>query len=318
MSEKQYASRLAKLTEQTIRIKTSVGNTPLHTAAKNGRIHEIPSNLLKLELFLEKNNLGQTPLHLAAQYGHLDQVPQEYLTRETLTAFDSDGNTAFHKAAGYEHIDQIPEKFLTSEFLKLRAKTPSAWTVFHHVACANAVDQVPPQSITPEMWKARDGSGITPMDILSIARSSSYVRVRKIPMLKSKCNRCFGGIEFSENGIGHTVSCPHCGQKTKLGLNPFATPLRTKVEIRFSKCEPTPTEMPPPTPEQKRAPVIPLAKLTAETIRSSTKSGDTPLHRAAKNGKINEIPRQLLQTELFMIKNKAGETPLHAAAKHGH
>ena len=315
---RRRTSRLANLTEVSIRNRTQIGNTPLHMAAKNGRIHEIPSNLFQLALFLEKNHHGQTPLHLAAQYGHLDQVPKAFLTRESLTVFDSDGNTPLHKAAGYEHIDQIPDEFLTSEFLKLRARNQCAWTVFHHVACANAVDQIPCQSITPEMWKARDGQGATPMDYLSGARSSWYQRVRQIPLLKSKCHRCFGGIEFTENGVGHTVNCPHCGQRTKLGANPFATPLRTKAEIRVSKCEPTPTEIPPPLPEHKRAPVIPMPKLTEETIRSSTKRGDTPLHRAAKNGNVHEIPRQLLQTELFMLKNSSGETPLHVAAKHGH
>lgn len=41
-----------------------------------------------------------------------------------------------------------------------------------------------------------------------------------------------------------------------------------------------------------RKPSIPLSQLTEVTIRSRTKSGDTPLHRAAKMGKITEIPKQ--------------------------
>ena len=146
-------------------------------------------------------------------------------------------------------------------------------------------------------------------------------RVRQVPVLESKCYRCFGGIEFSENGIGHRIKCPHCGQITKLGVNPFATPLGTTVEIRFSKCEPAPAGIPPPLPERKRAPVIPLGKLTEETIRARTKRGDTPLHRAAKNGTIHEIPRHLLQTELFMVAKNGSfstETPLHTAARYGH
>ena len=75
-----------------------------------------------------------------------------------------------------------------------------------------------------------------------------------------------------------------------------------------------------PADQPKRMARIPLAKLTEETIRATTKSGDTPLHRAAKNARFHEIPRRLLTTELFMARNNtfSRETPLHVAAKHGH
>jgi hypothetical protein len=46
-----------------------------------------------------------------------------------------------------------------------------------------------------------------------------------------------------------------------------------------------------------------LAKLTEKTIQTRTKSGDIPLHRAAKNGRFWEIPRYLLRPELFLIKS---------------
>jgi hypothetical protein len=144
-----------------------------------------------------------------------------------------------------------------------------------------------------------------------------------IRMLKSNCSQCFGGIEFSENGYGYKVSCPHCGQKTELGLNlfldlkPFGMSSGTKKEIRFSKCEPAPTVIPPPSPRRKRTPGVPLRKLTEETIKIRTKTGDTPLHRAAKAGRISEIPRHLLRTELFMVKNNDGQTPTHLAARFG-
>jgi endogenous inhibitor of DNA gyrase (YacG/DUF329 family) len=137
-------------------------------------------------------------------------------------------------------------------------------------------------------------------------------------MAKSKCPRCFGGIEFLKNGIGHLVKCPHCGRTIQLSLNPFArgfvpAAVTTDVGIRVSKCDPAPTALP-----QKRALGVLLRKLTEKTIKARTKTGDTPLHRAAKNGKIQEIPQHLLQTELFTLKNNRGQTPLDLAARHGH
>lgn len=61
-----------------------------------------------------------------------------------------------------------------------------------------------------------------------------------------------------------------------------------------------------------------LTKLTEETIRAKTKSGDTPLHRAAREGQFDLVPSHLLSVELFLVANNYGETPLHVAAKHGH
>jgi hypothetical protein len=78
-------TNLTKLTEETIRQKTKRGDIPLHRAAKNGQIDQIPSHLLTVDLFLEENGSGETPLHVAAKYGHLDQVPLQFFTIETLT-----------------------------------------------------------------------------------------------------------------------------------------------------------------------------------------------------------------------------------------
>ena len=60
-----------------------------------------------------------------------------------------------------------------------------------------------------------------------------------------------------------------------------------------------------------------LSKLTEETIRARTKTGDTPLHRAARNGQFDLISPHLLTIELFMKKNVNGDTPLHLAARFG-
>lgn len=41
---------------------------------------------------------------------------------------------------------------------------------------------------------------------------------------KSNCYVCSAEIEFPEEKVGQKIACPHCGQKTKLGRNPFAKP----------------------------------------------------------------------------------------------
>ena len=104
-----------------------------------------------------------------------------------------------------------------------------------------------------------------------------------------------------------TVPCPTC--EKSFTLFPDIVIPSTKVT-----AAPAPTQKPM---EQKRGRSN-LSKLTEETIRARTKAGDTPLHRAARNGQFGEIPSRLLSLEMFMVKNNAGETPLHVAAKHGH
>ena len=101
----------------------------MHRAAKNGQFGEIPSHLLKLELFMVRNNRGETPLHVAAKHAHLDQVPRQFLTKETLittasyfngSVYVARNNTVLHDAAHY-CADQIPKEFLTPEFLSIDA-----------------------------------------------------------------------------------------------------------------------------------------------------------------------------------------------------
>jgi hypothetical protein len=42
--------------------------------------------------------------------------------------------------------------------------------------------------------------------------------VNNTPYLKGACQNCGNNIEFPEAGLGSTVECPHCGQRTALVL----------------------------------------------------------------------------------------------------
>ncbi len=178
--KKTVRTNLSKLTEETIRTRTQNGDTPLHRAAKTGRISEIPRDLLTIELFMARNNsfARETPLHLAARYGHLDTVPKEFLTKETLTASTEyerkesktgltppRTETPLHYAARYGYADQIPKEFLTPEFLSIEA-SGYRLTVLHELAFAKRLDLVPDIYADSEIWNLRNSQGQTPRDVL--------------------------------------------------------------------------------------------------------------------------------------------------------
>ena len=163
-------TRVNKLTEETIRVRTKSGNTPLHRAAKSGNIYEIPKHLLRTELFLVKNCDWQntphrTPLHVAAMYGHLDQVPLEFLTKETLSVLDKYGRTPLHEAAASGHADRIPTEVLTPELLS----TPEELygnTVLHYLAWRNQISFLSSRLVSFQMLSLENFNGETPRQIL--------------------------------------------------------------------------------------------------------------------------------------------------------
>ena len=138
---------------------------------------------------------------------------------------------------------------------------------------------------------------------------------------KCTCPHCGQSIEYPAEGTGQTVPCPTCEKPFRLFpeiaipvVKITVAPAPTQKPVEQNTVAPEPAQKPI---EQKRGRSN-LYKLTEETIRARTKAGDTPLHRAAKNGQFGEIPSHLLSIELFTVKNRAGETPLHVAAKYGH
>ena len=180
----------ATLSEVTIRKATKTGETPLHRAARVGRINEIPNHLLTLDLFMVRNNSGATPIHFAAKHGHLDQVPREFLTKETMTI--TLGKGFYLTGSGYRaktetplhlaNVEQIPMEFLTPEFLSIEAGGYRN-TVLHGFAYAGRLDLVPAIYASSPMWNLRNSSGQTPRDVVeaNMEREAYVARVRNEP-----------------------------------------------------------------------------------------------------------------------------------------
>jgi uncharacterized Zn finger protein (UPF0148 family) len=203
-------SKLSKLTEETIRVKTSAGNTPLHLAAKKGQIDLIPSHLLKVEMFMDKNSDGNTALHIAAANGTLNQVPRQFFTKETLavsngtwitgSGYQAQGNTVLHTAAISGHFDQIPKEFMTLEFLKIEA-TGYRHTVLQYLLMGNSLNVIPGIYTNSTLLDYKNSRGWTlRQEIESKRASEDYVaRVRSEPATeKQKEKLRWFGCTFGE------------------------------------------------------------------------------------------------------------------------
>jgi len=194
---KKSVSHLSKLTKETIQAKIKNGDTPLHRAARTGKIADIPEHLLSIELFLVKNNYGYSPIHEAAKHGHLNQIPAEFLTKETLTNRITWGSsteyltgagaiaqteTPLHIAVRCGYADQIPKGFFAPEFLCLRA-TGYQTTLLHYLAGRNRLDLVPAIYTDSEAWNLTDYHDVTPRETLARKlRQETYVAdVRREP-----------------------------------------------------------------------------------------------------------------------------------------
>jgi hypothetical protein len=181
-AQKSAIKKLSALTAETIRVKSSAGNTPLHLAAKNGHIDLIPSHLLSEELFTDRNREGNTPLHIAAMHGNLIQIPRRFLTKETLTittttyyapnGFHITGSgykalcpNVLHIAATSGYVDQIPKDFFTPEFLQIET-TGYKNTLLQYLVKSNRLDLLPEYYANSELWNAKDGDGHTPLQHL--------------------------------------------------------------------------------------------------------------------------------------------------------
>lgn len=180
-------TRVTELTEETILVKTRTGDTPLHRAAKNGNIYEVPKHLLRAELFLIKNYDWQktphrTPLHVAAMYGHLDQVPLEFLTEETLSALDKYGRTPLHEAAGSGHGERIPREVLTPKLLSIPEQRFGN-TVLHFLAWRNELSLLPSKCITSKMLLVENYDGESPREI--VEHLSEYHEWHKVSRKES-------------------------------------------------------------------------------------------------------------------------------------
>ena len=130
--------------------------------------------------------------------------------------------------------------------------------------------------------------------------------------IKFSCS-CGQRLVVNSEAVGQQFPCPSCG----LILTVSEDASSAVASASEGSQEENPSRTAPEEFKQPKKSRSRLARLTTETIRQRTKRGALPVHGAAKKGKLDEIPRELLTVDLFMVQNSEGETALHIAARNG-
>lgn len=102
-----------EILKKYIVIQDKDGWTPLHAAALSRRLSDVPSSCLTSENMTVKDKYGETPLHYAVKQGQLELVLEEVLTVENISIGDNAGVTPLHWAALGGRLSQLPEAVLT-------------------------------------------------------------------------------------------------------------------------------------------------------------------------------------------------------------
>jgi len=140
--------------EEALRTPGPRGWTPLHNAAENGLLSQIPQELLTQENLLKPDDYGWTPFHLAVESKSLGEIPKELLTRENFLTPTLSRFTPLHGAAENATLDQLPPHLLTEAHLLV--KDDEGWSPLHYAARDNSLKTLPIKLSLPTLKKLRD------------------------------------------------------------------------------------------------------------------------------------------------------------------
>ena len=266
---------------------------------KERRAREPPREALTAKYLTIRNDAGYTPLHHAAIGGHLDQVPAEVLTTENLSIRSNAGYSVFHTAAAHGNLGQIPPDLMTAEVFQSANDTGN--TILHEAAEHGTLDRVPPGYLTAENVARRNLSGET---VLHVAAFNGHLDQVPAELL----TRRGAAGRRPPPGTPYSMRRPFPGTWSRSrGTSSSSRTFRSRA--RPASRRPTP----PPRPASSTRSLA--AQLTAQLLVTRNDNGDTPLHAAAFEGHLDQVPAELLTAERVGTRNYDGVSV--ASARHG-
>lgn len=155
------------------------GNTPLHSSARMGYLHNVPQKLLTPERLLAGPPQIDTPLHLATRCGFLKQIPGGLLTADLLLTPNHEGLSALFIAGVTGHLDQVPPALITQKALLAsvgRTTCKSNSSTLHAVATIGEIKKIPRSLLTAEVLLTRNSDGHTPIELACLYQPHKSLR----------------------------------------------------------------------------------------------------------------------------------------------
>ena len=224
---------------------------------------------------------GLTVLHMAAAHGSLRQIPADLLTVANLSFRSGACNISpAHVAAEHGTLNQIPRKNMTLKLLLLPESNGD--TPLHLAAKYDHLIQVPKKILTDESMTKQNNEGWTPL------------------------HWALSRLQINEQTIGLSG-----------WIMPFHVP--SKILTAKNLLYQTNTGW---TPAHFLAGTVAICQVTEDVLEkvllAADSNGITPLSCAARNGKLDLVPKQFLTPAYLTVADIDGETPIHLAADNGH
>uniref|UniRef100_A0A8C0H4M7 Ankyrin 1 n=1 Tax=Chelonoidis abingdonii TaxID=106734 RepID=A0A8C0H4M7_CHEAB len=288
-----------------IEIRTKDELTPLHCAARNGHVRIMEILLDHGAPIQAKTKNGLSPIHMAAQGDHLDCVRLLLQYNAEIDDITLDHLTPLHVAAHCGH--HRVAKMLLDKGAKPNARALNGFTPLHIACKKNHIRVMELLLKTGASIDAVTESGLTPLHVAAFMGHLSIIKI----LVQRGASPNVSNVVSPIRGRGCVVWGPAIPiwasklQRLQRGL-PGAFPRGERGELPH-----VPASLHP-------ASQVPALLCMPLTLCVSPQKGFTPLHVAAKYGKV-DVARVLLEHDAH--PNVAGKvsnglTPLHVAVQH--
>lgn len=299
-------------------------DTPLHIAAKSGRLSGFPLGEIPSAAFYQPNHQGQSVIDIANAHGHADQLPTHIshsssteVVSQLLEAIktisvpqlpaelldfnlwalpvsgDRFGASYFHRAAKEGILHDLPSPPLSPQAFSLRDwqdETPVAAAIKSR-SLAKLVDQIPADF----QWDAPTGNrgGTT---LLHLAAEHQQIRFLPARLLTREAIS-------RRNEFGRTVAdvAYTCGS-----IDDLPQELRWLSEAYHRQT----------LPAVARSNELHQLPADFDWLQEDTE-GNTPLHVFAEAGRVYLIPEALLTRQNLIRKDASGQTVADLAFRRG-
>lgn len=301
-------------------------SSPLHLAARTGRLHLFDQDVLTFEALKDEDFSGETVGDIAARAGYYSQIPKA-VAEKLMLVQNSSGNTPLYYACQQLHLRNFPTTVSDSTIKKALMLVNKKGASPIIAAAKSEFSKVPARFITSETMCLAQPKHAEPvyankstMEIVAINISSISAEqiISGLLELRDSNNTPFIHylarhgklpiIEFRPSTNWNQIGCNYCTeveltqvkQATKKALaltdDQGNTALHVAVAAHYLRR-------------------VPAFCFSPATLHAKNHAGQQPLCQEQVAEQIESFPKRYLTKEILLMQDETGRTPLHIAAQ---